>query len=115
MIIVLEVLMDLSALFKISYGLYVLTASENGKDNGCIVNTVSQVTDNPNRISVIVNKLNYTHDMIMRTGKFNVSCLTEETPFTVFQHSSFVAHSIMFDLGELSLMNSFNRTIILYI
>lgn len=81
--------MDLSALFRISYGLYVLTASENGKDNGCIVNTVSQVTDTPNRISVTVNKQNYTHDMIMRTGKFNVSCLTEETPFTVFQHFGF--------------------------
>lgn len=81
--------MNLDSMFKITYGLYVLTASENGKDNGCIINTLAQVTDTPNRISVTVNKNNYTHDMIMRTGKFNVSCLTTETPFSVFEHFGF--------------------------
>ena len=61
--------MDNKALFKISYGLYVLSAKENGKNNGCIINTLSQVTDNPLRVSVTVNKLNLTHDMIKRTGE----------------------------------------------
>ena len=81
--------MDSKAMFNISYGLYVLTASENNKDNGCIINTLIQVTSQPNRVSVTVNKGNYTHDMIMRTGKFNVSCLTESTPFSVFEHFGF--------------------------
>ena len=71
---------------KISYGLYVLTARDGKKDNGCIINTASQVTISPNRITIAVSKLNFTHDMIVSSGKFNVSCLTEETPFKVFQH-----------------------------
>ena len=76
-------------LFSISYGLYILTAEENGKDNGCIINTLIQQTDTPLRVSVTVNKQNYTHDMIKRTGKFNVSILTTETPFEVFKHFGF--------------------------
>lgn len=79
------------ALFKISYGLFVLTASENGKDNGCIVNTVAQVTDNPAKITVTVNKLNYTHGMILRTGLFNVSVLTENANFSVFERFGFLS------------------------
>ena len=59
--------MNTNAMFKISYGLYVLTAHENGKDNGCIINTLSQVTSTPNRISITVNKQNYTHDLIKNT------------------------------------------------
>jgi flavin reductase (DIM6/NTAB) family NADH-FMN oxidoreductase RutF/rubredoxin len=78
-----------SAMFKIGYGLYVLTANENGFDNGCIVNTVIQVTSNPNRISVTVNKANKTHDMIQDTGKFNVSMLSESAPFDIFKHFGF--------------------------
>ena len=79
-----------SALFKLSYGLFVLTAkSEEGKDNGCIINTVMQVTDKPKRITIAVNKANYTHDLIAKTGVFNVSVLTEETPFKVFQNFGF--------------------------
>lgn len=81
--------MDNKALFKLSYGLFVLSANENGKDNGCIVNTVAQVTDSPLRISVTVNKLNYTHDMIKRTGKFSVSVLSTSAPFELFKRFGF--------------------------
>lgn len=74
---------------KISYGLLVLTAREGEKDNGCIINTLQQVSDCPMQITIAVNKLNYTHDMILRTGRFNVSLLTEKTPFKVFEHFGF--------------------------
>ena len=77
------------ALFKISYGLYVLSAFENGKDNGCIINTAQLVTDTPFRISVTVNKNSYTHDMIKRTNKLNVSILTTATPFDTIKHFGF--------------------------
>lgn len=80
--------MDHTALFRIGYGLYVVTAND-GKDNGCIINTFSQVTSEPNRVILAVNKLNHTHDMIKATGKFNVSMLTTATPFSVFQHFGF--------------------------
>lgn len=80
---------DNSAMFTLSYGLFVLTAREGEKDNGCIINTAMQVTDNPKRIMICVNKQNYTHDMIVRTGLFNVSVLTEEAPFQVFQKFGF--------------------------
>lgn len=81
--------MDATALFKISYGLYVLTAREGDKDNGCIINTVQQITSSPATISISVNKQNYTHDMIMRTGKFNISLLSSEGKFEVFKHFGF--------------------------
>ena len=81
--------MDNSAFFKLSYGLFVVTAHEEGKDNGCITNTVVQQTTTPNRISVTINKNNYTHDMIMRTGVFNVSVLSEEAKFDVFKNWGF--------------------------
>ena len=80
---------DLTALFKIGYGLYVVTAKDGAKDNGCIVNTVTQVTNTPNRIAVCVNKTNYTHDLIKKTGMMNVNCLSVEAPFKVFQHFGF--------------------------
>ncbi len=82
-------MIEKAAAFKLSYGLFVLTARDGEKDNGCIVNTVFQVTDNPFKISVTVNKNNYTHDMIKKTGVFNVSVLTESVPFSVFQHYGF--------------------------
>lgn len=82
-------MIEKTAAFKLSYGLFVLTARDGEKDNGCIVNTVFQVTDNPFKISVTVNKNNYTHDMIKKTGVFNVSVLTESVPFSVFQHYGF--------------------------
>ena len=80
--------MDKTALFKIGYGLYVLTAND-GKDNGCIVNTFSQVTETPCVVTLAVNKQNHTHDMILATGKFNLSMLTTATPFSLFQHFGF--------------------------
>lgn len=78
-----------AALFKLSYGLFVLTARDGAKDNGCIINTAAQVTSTPLRISIAVNKANYTHDMIAKTGAFNLSVLSESTPFRVFQQFGF--------------------------
>lgn len=80
---------DATALFKLSYGLFVLTAREGKKDNGCIINTAVQITSNPCRLSITVNKQNHTHDMIWRTGAFNLSTLTVETPMRVFEHFGF--------------------------
>ena len=81
--------MDNNALFKLSYGLFVLTAKQDGRDNGCIINTVMQITDAPKRIQIAVNKENYTHDMIAATGEFNVSVLSQDAVFWVFQHYGF--------------------------
>lgn len=81
--------MNNNAMFKIGYGLYVVTANVNGYDNGCIVNTVIQVTTTPNRISVTVNKANKTHDMIVDSGKFNVSMLSQKASFDTFRHFGF--------------------------
>ena len=78
-----------NAMFSLSYGLYVLTARDGEKDNGCIINTVMQQTDTPKRISITVNKANYTCDMIKKTGVFNVSVLSQDAPFAMFQHYGF--------------------------
>jgi len=80
---------DPVAFQKFSYGLFVLTAKEGAKDSGCIINTGIQLTSNPNRITIAVNKANYTHDMIMRTGVFNLSFLSETTTFDTFKHFGF--------------------------
>ena len=80
---------DMSALFKIGYGLYVVTSNDGTKDNGMICNTVTQLTNSPNRIAVNINKQNYSHDVIKRTGKLNVNCLDLEAPFSVFQRFGF--------------------------
>ena len=80
---------ETAALFKLSYGLFVLTARENGKDNGCIINTVTQLTETPMRFTIAVNKANYTHDMILHTGVFNVSVLADSVPFAAFQRFGF--------------------------
>ena len=76
---------DLTALFKIGYGLYVVTSNDGKRDNGLIVNTVAQVTSTPNRIAVTINKENYSHYVIRQTGKLNVCCLSEDAPFSVFE------------------------------
>lgn len=76
-------------MYRLSYGLFVVTAKEGQKDNGCITNTVMQVTSSPNRISLAVNKENYTHDMILNTGKFNVSVISEQASFELFRHFGF--------------------------
>ncbi|MBQ9066843.1 MAG: flavin reductase [Clostridia bacterium] len=80
---------DLTALVKIGYGLYVVTSKDGDKDNGCIVNTVTQVTDDPNRIAVCINKRNYSHDLVKKTGILNVNCLSNEAPFKVFKQYGF--------------------------
>ena len=80
---------DLSALFKIGYGLYVVTSNDGKKDNGLIVNTVSQVTDSPNRVAVTINKKNYSYHVIQQTGILNVNCLSVEAPFKVFETFGF--------------------------
>lgn len=80
---------DLTALFKIGYGLYVVTSNDGKKDNGLIVNTVTQLTDTPNRVAVNINKANYSHHIIKQTGVMNVNCLSTEAPFSVFQNFGF--------------------------
>lgn len=81
--------MDNAAIFKLSYGLFVLSAKDGDKDNGCIVNTVQQVTVTPNRMTVAVNKGNFTCEMIQKTGEFNVSVLSTDVPFDVFTRFGF--------------------------
>jgi len=82
-------MIDKNTLFKISYGLYVVTTREGEKDAGCIINTAQQVTDTPLRISITVNKQNYTHDMILCSRRFNLSVLDESATFDVFKHFGF--------------------------
>lgn len=81
--------MDKKAMYKLSYGLFVLTAKEDGKDNGCIINTAIQAASEPNQLSICVNKANYTHDMIMNTGEFNVSVISQSASFDLFKHFGF--------------------------
>ena len=78
-----------NAMYALSYGLFVLTAQEGAKDNGCIINTAAQVTTTPNRLTIAVNKSNFTHDMILRDGRFTLSVLSQRAPFSVFQHFGF--------------------------
>ena len=80
---------DFKALFNIGYGLYVVTSNDDKKDNGLIVNTVSQVTSTPNRIAVTINKQNYSHHVIKQTGKMNINCLSVDAPFKVFEDFGF--------------------------
>ncbi|MDD6038864.1 MAG: flavin reductase [bacterium] len=81
--------MDKKAMYKLSYGLFVLTAKENDKDNGCIINTAIQAASTPNQISICVNKANYTHDMILNTGAFTVSVISTKASFDLFKHFGF--------------------------
>lgn len=74
---------------NISYGLFILTAKDGDKPNGCVINTLQQVTTDPNRITITVNKANYIHDMILKTGEFNVSILNEDAKFDTFKHFGF--------------------------
>ena len=83
--------MDTKVMQKIGYGLYVLTAREGEKDNGCIINTLIQVTSAPQRVSITVNKANYTHEMIMRTGQFNVSIISQAADFDLFKRFGFAS------------------------
>ncbi len=80
---------DLTALFKIGYGLYVVTSNDGKKDNGLIVNTISQVTNTPNRVAVTINKQNYSHHVVKQSGVMNVNCLSTDAPFSVFENFGF--------------------------
>ena len=78
--------MDKKAMYKLSYGLFVLTAKEGEKDNGCIINTAIQAASAPNQISICVNKDNFTHDMVLKTGEFTVSVISQKADFQLFKH-----------------------------
>lgn len=78
-----------AALFKLGYGLYVVTTNDGEKDNGCILNSVMQVTNTPNKVAVAINKQNYTHDTVMKTNKLNINCIAESAPFSIFQNFGF--------------------------
>lgn len=84
-------MIEKEAMYKLTYGLFVLTTTDGEKQNGCIVNTVSMITDNPKRITVFVNKANYTEELLRKTGFFNVSVLTEKTPFDIFKQFGFAS------------------------
>lgn len=81
--------MDKKAMYKLSYGLFVLTSAYEGRDGGCIINTGIQVTSEPNRISIAVNKANFTRELVEKSGKFNLSILSEAAGFEVFRHFGF--------------------------
>ena len=81
--------MNKKAMYNLTYGLFVLTAHSEGRDSGCIINTAGQVTSTPNRISIAVNKDNFTHDLVKASGKFNISILSEAADFGLFQHFGF--------------------------
>ena len=83
--------MNKKAMYKLSYGLFVLTAKDAEKDNGCIINTAVQAASEPNQLSICVNKANYTHDMIQKTGKFTVSVLSQEAQFGLFEQFGFLS------------------------
>jgi len=100
--------MDNKAMLNLSYGLFILTAKDGEKDNGCIVNTVGQVTSQPNRISLTVNKANYTHDMILKTKEFNVSVLAENSKFETYRHWGFQSGRNTDKLESISFKRSAN-------
>ena len=81
--------MDNKVMHNISYGLFILTAKDGEKLNGCVTNTLQQLTTSPNRVSITVNKGNFTHDMVLKTGEFNVSILSESSKFDTFKHFGF--------------------------
>ena len=97
--------MDTKALQKIQYGLFVLSASDSGKDNACIVNTVVQVTSSPMCIAVTVNKQNLTHDMIAATNKFNVSVIDVTAPFAILKGSVSRADGTPISLPDLTVQS----------
>ena len=82
-------MIEREAMYKLTYGLFMLTTTDGQKQNGCIVNTVSMLTDNPTRIVVFVNKANYSEELLRKTGVFNVSILSESAPFDIFKQFGF--------------------------
>jgi len=104
---------DLTALYKLGYGLYVVTCNDGKKDNGLIVNTVSQVADNPNKIAVTINKANYSHHVIKQSGIMNVNCLTVEAPFKVFEAFGFKSGRNVDKFADCTPLRSDNGLVIL--
>ena len=104
---------DLTALFNIGYGLYVVTSNDGRRDNGLIVNTVTQVTNTPNRIAVTINKDNYSHHVIKQTGKMNVNCLTVDAPFAVFEQFGFKSGRNVDKFADCSPLRSDNGLVFL--
>ena len=104
---------DMKALFKIGYGLYVVTSNDGKKDNGLIVNTVMQVTSSPERVTVAISKSNYSHDVIKSSGKMNVNTLTVDAPFNVFEHFGFQSGRDVDKFADCSPNRSSNGLIVL--
>ncbi len=104
---------DMTALFKLGYGLYVVTTNDGTRDNGCIVNTVSQVAENPSRLAVCVNKKNYTDHIIEKTGKLNVNCLSVDAPFSVFERYGFQSGRSVDKFAGINVKRSDNGLVIL--
>ncbi len=104
---------DLTALYRIGYGLYVVTSNDGKHDNGLIVNTVTQVSDNPNRIAVNINKANYSHHVIRQTGVLNVNCLSVDAPFRVFERFGFQSGRNVDKFEGISTAKSDNGLVIL--
>lgn len=104
---------DMTALFNIGYGLYVVTSSDGKRDNGLIVNTVSQVTDTPNRIAVTINKENYSHHVIKQTGIMNINCLSVDAPFSVFETFGFQSGRNVDKFADMTPLHSDNGLVFL--
>ncbi len=104
---------DLTALFNIGYGLYVVTSNDGKKDNGLIVNTVTQVTNTPNRVAVTISKENYSHHVILQTGIMNVNCLSTEAPFKLFETFGFVSGRNVDKFKDYEILRSDNGLVFL--
>lgn len=104
---------DMKSLNNLGYGLYAVTTSDGSKDNALIVNTVMQVNSSPNRVAVVINKQNYSYHVITQTGKMNVNCLTEETPFKIFEKFGFVSGRNVDKLYDFSFERSDNGLVVL--
>ncbi len=104
---------DMKALFNIGYGLYVVTSNDGTRDNGLIVNTVTQVTNTPNRVAVTINKANYSHYVIQNSGKMNVNCLSVDTPFKVFEVFGFQSGRTVDKFADCDPLRSDNGLVVL--
>ena len=102
-----------AALFKLGYGLYVVTTNDGEKDNGCILNSVMQVTSTPNKVAVAINKQNYTHDTVIKTNKLNINCIAESAPFSLFQNFGFRSGRDADKLGGVAFERSNNGLAVL--
>lgn len=103
----------MEAMHKLTYGLFILTARDGDKDNGCVVNTVMQVTTEPNRIIAVINKQNLTHDMVMKTGIFNVTVLSQKSGFEVYRHWGMQSGRETDKLHEVTISRSANGLVFL--